>query len=192
MSKNRTIKQQIESGFSSGFGWLLGCAWFGLVIGGILNAFGTEAYFAEGHHPSRLLGWLMLAAAAVIFIITANRWKRVFPGIMVAATLGSILELERGHAVNLPSVLIPRWIAAVQLVAIASVAVLSFTFKNRPLNALDRSALLMFAASIYPGGLEVTNRKAPVTLIGGALCIFVAWAFDRFKTAHKPLPTPQS
>lgn len=181
MSKDQIVKQQVKSGFRRAGGWLLGGAWFGLVIWGITNAFGTEANFSEGHHPSRVLGYLILGAAAIIFVVTANRWKRVFPGIMLAATLGSMLELEHGHAVNNPSVLIPRWIAFVQLVVIAGVTALSFTFKKRPLNILDRVALLIFSASIYLGGEEASRQTVPVALIIGGLCIFFAWAIDRLK-----------
>jgi hypothetical protein len=152
MSQNPTTGQKVKSGFRRAGGWLLGIAWFGLVVWGILEAFGADANFSEGHHPSRVLGDVVLGVAAAIFVATAKRWKRVFPGIMLAATLGSLLELEQGHAVNNPSVLIPRWIAFLQLVAIAGVTALSFTFKKRPLNIVDRIALLAFAASIYVGG----------------------------------------
>ena len=181
MSKDPTIQQQVKSGFRSAGGWLLGGAWFGLVLWGMVEAFGTEANFSEGHHPSQVLGYLLLGAAAVVFVVTANRWKRVFPGIMLAATLGAVLELERGHAVNSPSVIIPRTIAFVQLFVVAGVAALSFTFKKRPLNILDRIALLAFAVSIFLGGEEVTQQKLPLALIVGGVCGFVAWVIDRLR-----------
>jgi len=181
MSKDPTIKQQVKSGFRRAGGWLLGMAWLGLVFWGIIETFGTEANFSEGRHPSRVLGYFLLGAAAVVFVVTANRWKRVFPGIMLAATLGAMLELEHGHAVNNPSVLIPRSIALVQLVVIVSVTALSFTFKKRLLNVLDRVALLAFAASIYLGGEEETQQKMPLALIIGGACVFVAWATDRLR-----------
>jgi hypothetical protein len=180
-----TIKEQVKSGFRRAGGWLVGVAWFGLVLWGILEAFGTEANFSEGHHPSRVLGYLLLGTAAAVFVITANRWKRVFPGIMLAATLGSLLELERGHAVNNPSLLIPRSIALVQLVVIAGVTALSFTFKKRPLGILDRVALLAFAGSIYLGGEEATQQRVPLALIGGGVCVLSAWAIDRLKSSHR-------
>jgi hypothetical protein len=101
---------------------------------------------------------------------------------MLAATLGALLELEQGHAVNSPSVLIPRWIALVQLVVIAVVTALSFTFKKRPLNIVDRIALLAFAASIYVGGEETIQQKVPLALIVGGASVFVAWAVDRLRT----------
>lgn len=181
MSKQATTKEQVRSGFRRAGGWLLGCAWFALVIWGIINAFGTEANFSAGHHPSRVLGYVILGVAGAIFAATANRWKRLFPGIMLAATLGALLELEQGHAVNNPSVLIPRWIALVQLLVIAGVTVLSFTFKKRTLNIVDRIALLAFAASIFVGGDEATRQELPLALIVGGVCVLAAWAYDRLQ-----------
>jgi hypothetical protein len=185
MSENPTTGQQVKSGFRRAGGWLLGIAWFGLVLWGILEAFGTDANFSEGHNPSRVLGYVVLGVAAAIFVATANRWKRVFPGIMLAATLGSLLELEQGHAVNNPSVLIPRWIAFLQLVVIAGVTALSFTFKKRPLNIVDRIALLAFAASIYVGGDEATRQQLPLALIVGGVCVLAAWAYDRLQRRRR-------
>ena len=181
MSENPTTGQQVKSGFRLAGGWLLGIAWLGLVLWGILEAFGTDANFSEGHHPSRVLGYVVLGVSAAIFVATADRWKRVFPGIMLAATLGALLELEQGHAVNNPSLLIPRWIALVQLVVVAVVTALSFTFKRRTLNIVDRIALLIFAASIFVGGDEATRQELPLALIIGGACVLAAWAYARVR-----------
>lgn len=181
MSNNATAGQQIKSGVRHAAGWLVGGAWFAFVIWGITNAFGTEANFSEGHHPSRILGYVILGVAAAILAGTANRWKRVFPGIMLAATLGALLELEQGHAVNYPSVLVPRWIGLVQLVVIAGVTALSYTFKERPLNIVDRLALVAFAASIFVGGDEATRQELPLALIIGGVCMLSAWAYHRMR-----------
>lgn len=184
MGNNSTTRDQVKSGFLRASAWLLGGAWFALVIWGITNAFGTDANFLDGRHPSRILGYAILSVAGFILAATANRWKRVFPGLMLAATFGALLELEQGHAVNNPSVLIPRWIALVQLAVIAVVTALSFTFKKRLLTIVDRVALLAFAASIFVGGDEVTQQEFPLALIVGGLCIVAAWAFDRLR--HRP------
>lgn len=181
MIKVPTAKEQVKSGFRRAFAWIVGCAWLALVIWGITNAFGTEGNFSEGHHPSRALGYVILGVAAAIFAATANRWKRAFPAIMLAGSLGALLELEHGHAVNSPSVLIPRWIALVELVVIAAVTALSFTFKKRPLNIVDRIALLAFAASIFVGGDQARRQQLPLGLIVGGVCVLAAWAYDRVR-----------
>lgn len=151
---------------------------------GIINVFGTEANFSVGHHPSRALGYFLLTLAVLIFLITADRWKRVFPGIMLAATLGCLLELESGHVVNSPSILVPRAIAFIQLVVVAAVTALSFSFKQRPLTVLDRVALLAFAASIFLGGEQAIQRKVPFALLAGGACIFIAWTVARLRRNH--------
>lgn len=180
--KKLSFKQQVKSGFLTAGAWLLGLAWLFVVFAGMIElGVGTELDFSEGHHPSRALGYLLLAIAAAIFVVTANRWKRAFPGIMVASTLGALLEVEHGHILNNSSVLIPRSIALVQLVVIAGVAGLSFAFKTRPLNLVDRAALLVFTASIYLGGKEVLQGKVPIALIVGGICVLTAWAIDRFR-----------
>jgi hypothetical protein len=78
-------------------------------------------------------------------------------------------------------VLIPRWISLVQLVVIAGVTALSFTFKKRPLKIVDRIALLAFAASIVVGGDEATRQELPLALIIGGVCVLAAWAYDRVR-----------
>jgi len=97
-----SIRQQLQSRDATA-----GHGLAALALAGILEAFGSEANFSEGHHPSRVLGYFLLAAAAVIFLTTAERWKRVFPGIMLAATLGALSVLEQGHALNNPALLVP-------------------------------------------------------------------------------------
>jgi hypothetical protein len=181
MSVQPTIKEQVKSGFLITGGWLLGIAWLGLVYWGIIEAFGTEANFNEGHHPSQLLGYLLLGTSAVIFLLTANRWKRVLPAIMLIATLNSLLELGHGYNIGIPGLRIPRGIALIQLVVIAGVAVLSFTFKTRHLNLLDRMAWLAFATSIYLGGDEAMRQRVPFALVIGGACVFVAWMVDRVR-----------
>jgi hypothetical protein len=184
MGKHSAIGQQVKSGLWLTAAWLLGMAWLGLVYWGIGAITEPGGNLSEQTH-SRFLGYMLLIVAAAIFVATANRWKRVFPGIMLAATLGALLELERGHAVNSPSVLIPRPIALVQLVVICGVTALSFTFKKRPLNIVDRIALLAFAASIYVGGDEATRRELPVASIVGGLCVLAAWMHERVQRRRR-------
>ncbi len=181
MRTKPTIGQQFKSGLSHAMGWLLGIAWFGLVLWGMLEAFGTDANFSEGRHPSRILGYLLLGVASAVFVVTADRWKRIFPGIMCSAMLGAVLELWHGHALNNSSVSIPRWIALVQLAVIAGVTLLSFTFKTRTLKVADRIALLIFSVSIFAGGKQATEQRFPFALVVGGACVLAAWAYDRLQ-----------
>jgi len=179
MKTEPTAKEQVKSGFRRAGGWLLGMAWLGLVYGGILEAFGSEQAFSEGRHPSPILGYALLIAAAVIMLATAEHWKRVFPGIMLAAILNSLLELSRGHAVNNASVPVSLSTATVHLLVTTGVAALTLTFKDRRLTMLDRGALLAFVTSFLWGAID--ERFAMLKLLVGACCIFVAWAVNRLK-----------
>ena len=145
---------------------------------GYLGKFRDRPELQRGTPSFKVLGFTLLGVAAAIFVGTAEHWKKVFPGIMLAATLGALLELEHGHVLNNVSAPIPRWIALVQLAVVSGVAVLSFAFAKRPLKILDRLALLIFCVSIFIGGDEATRQKLPVALIVGGACVLAAWAYD--------------
>lgn len=170
------------SGFRRAGGWLLGMAWLGLVFGGITEAFGPPQAFADGRHPSPILGYTLLVVAAVVMLATAEHWKRVFPGIMLAAILNSVLELTRGHAVNNPSVPVSSSTATVHLLVATGVTVLTLTFKDHRLTMLDRGALLAFVMSFFWGAID--TRFASLKLLVGASCILAAWAVDRAKNGR--------
>lgn len=87
MVRHPTLKEHVISGFWRAGGWLLGMAWLGLVFWGITEGFASERAFSEGRHPSRVLGYALLAAAAAIMVVTAEYWKRVFPGIMLGSNI---------------------------------------------------------------------------------------------------------
>ena len=181
-------EEQVESGFRRAGGWLLGMAWLGIVYWGITEGFASQQAFSEGHHPSRILGYELLIVAAVIMLATAEHWKRVFPGIMLAAILNSLLELSRGHAVNNPSVAVAPSTAAIHLLVTTGVTALTLTFKNRRLTILDRTALLAFVAIFF--WQAVDGRFASLKLLGGAFCILLAWVIDRLRsdrTAYSPI-----
>jgi len=190
MTKDPTVREQVKSGFRRAGGWLLGLVWLGLVYGGIIETFGSPSNFSEGHNPAPILGYTLLIVAAVIMVATAEHWKRVFPGIMLAAILNSLLELSRGHAVNNPSVLIPRSTATIHLLVTTGVTILSLTFKNRRLTALDRFALLAFVVSFFWGAVD--PRLASLKLLVGGCCVLLAWAIDRLKAGRLEHPSRTS
>jgi len=182
MTKHATVQEQAKSGLRRAGGWLLGAAWLGLVYGGIIEAFGPPGAFSEGHQPSLIIGYALLVAAVAIMVLTAEHWKRVFPGIMLVAVLNSLLELTRGHTVNNPAMPVSHATAIVHLIVTTGVTLLTLTFKNRRLTVLDRFALLAFVVSFFWGAVD--HRFASVKLVIGACCILVAWAVDRLKTGR--------
>jgi hypothetical protein len=157
----------------------LGGAWLAVVYAGITEAFPWTATFAEGHHPHRFLGYALLATAALTMVLTAEYWKRVFPGIMIAAVFNSLLEFFYGHAVNNPSVPVSAATAGVHLLVTAGVAILTLTFKSRRLSVVDRAALLAFIGAFL--WQAVDHRFAELKMISGGLCILLAWTIDRWR-----------
>ncbi|SRR6266436_184111 len=181
MADAQTITEQVKSGFRLAGAWLLGMAWLGVVFGGLGEAFAPAASYAAGHHPHRILGYALLIAAGLVMVVTAEHWKRVFPGIMIAAVFNSLLELLHGHAVNYDSVPVSPATAIVHLFVTAGVAVLTLTFKSRRLSVTDRAALLAFIAALF--WQAVDHRFAELKIISGGLCILLAWAIDRWQRA---------
>ncbi len=182
MVRDLTLRKHVTSGFRRVGGLLLGIVWLGLVYWGIVEAFASEQAFSEGHHPSRVLGYALLIVAAVTMVATAEHWKRVFPGIMLAAVINSLLELWRGHAVNNLYVTIAPPIAAIHLLVTSGVTVLTLTFKSRHLSMIDRAALLAFVVSFF--WQAVDSRFASLKLVGGALCVLVAWVINRLRSGR--------
>lgn len=185
---------QVKSGLRRAGGWLLGIGWLGLVYFGLIEVSFSQQAFSEGHHPHRVVGYGSLVVAGIIMIATAEYWKRVFPGIMLAAILNSVLELLRGHAVNNPSVPIAPSVAAIHLLVTVGVTALTLTFKDRKLTMLDRIVLLVFVAAFF--WQAVDSRFASVKLLAGAFCILIAWMIDRYKnmpsTRQSPTPSANS
>lgn len=100
MIKHPQSEEHVMTGLRRAGGWLLGMAWLGLVYAGIIEAFGSQRDFGEGSHPSPILGYTLLVVAAVVMVATAEHWKRVFPGIMLAAILNAVLELRASLALD--------------------------------------------------------------------------------------------
>ena len=101
MTDTETLGQHLKSGFRTAGAWLLGFTWLCLVLGGIIIGFSPSKY-------PHALGWMLLIIAAVVLVLTADRWIKAFPGIMGVATFNSLITISSGHATGSPSALIPR------------------------------------------------------------------------------------
>ena len=103
---------EVKRGFRGAALWLLGIAWLGLVFAGMAISFTPSP-----HSPA--LGWVFLAVAAAIALMTMDRWVRIFPGLLAYGVLGSLLELLDGHAVGLPEAPVSRTDAVISLLFFA-------------------------------------------------------------------------
>jgi hypothetical protein len=168
---------EVKQGFRRAGAWLLGFAWLGLVFGAIAIAFTPSP-----HAP--VLGWALLALAAVIALVTMDRWVKVFPALLAYGALGSVLTLVDGHAVNHPEVAVSRPEGAVMILFFATAAALSLTFTKRKLQLPDRVALFAFVFCFF--WQAVAPNMARFALGFGFSCLFLAWAYDRLLGRRRP------
>jgi len=168
MDKPTTMKQ-VSNGFRAAGVALLGLAWLGLVLGGMMVAFEPSS-----NYP-RVTGWVALALAAVALLTTAHYWVKVLPGLLGIATLNATVSIFTKHATNLGSVPISRSDALIAALLLAASTALSFSFISRKLNILDRFVFLIYVSCIFWGAVD-HRVTLPVQIGIATFCLFSAWA----------------
>ena len=171
MAKPSTTTQ-VRNGFRSAGVALLGLGWLGLVIAGMGEAFAPPA------RP--VVGWTLLAVAAIILVLTAHLWVKALPGLLGLATLNALFSIFSGHATNLPSVPISRSDSLVATLLLAVSTALSPSFTIRELRLVDRLALLIYATCIFWGAVD-HRVTLPVQMGVATFCLFSAWVYDRIQ-----------
>ncbi|MGO9241855.1 MAG: hypothetical protein ACLQBJ_13705 [Bryobacteraceae bacterium] len=173
---------QVKSGFKVAGAVLLGGVWLSLVFAGMAVA------FSPSPHPPAL-GWGLLVIAALVLILTMDRWVKAFPGLLACGILGSIITLVDGHAVNNPKVVVSRLVALLMILFFATAAALSSTFVKHKLTVPDRIALFVFIFCFF--GQAVVPRFMLVAMGIGFSCLAAAWVYDRIgsSNSHKSYRT---
>ena len=163
---------EVKRGFQRAGLWLLGFGWLFLVFSGL-------AIVTMPAPPPPALGWVLLALAAAIAVVTMDRWVKIFPGLLAYGILGSILSLVDGHAVNHPEVPVSRLDGVVMIVFFTIAAVLSFTFTRRKLHVTDRVALFAFIVCFF---WQAVAPNLMWVVLGVGFCFLLfAWLYDHFQ-----------
>ena len=183
----RNAKGEVLKGFASAAVILLVVIWLGLVFGGMAILFSPNA-------RSPIWGWGLLLLAAVVFFVTMDRWVKAFPGLLVLATLNSLIELKTGHSLNDASVVFPRLQAAIFALCVGASAFVTLRFRTTKLNAVDRMAIFVFVASIFCQAIVPRFQALAGSVAFGSLLL--AWMYGRFRGSHDrshgSLSTPQT
>jgi hypothetical protein len=172
MAKSETMVQ-VKSGFRIAGAWLLGFGWLCLVLAGMAVAVSPSKY-------PPVVGWLLLAVAAIILVTTAQRWVKALPGLLGLATLNALFSIFSGHATNLPSVPISRSESLVATLLLVVSTALSPSFTARELRVVDRLAFLIYASCIFWGAVD-HRVTLPVQMGIATFCLLSAWVYDRLQ-----------
>lgn len=170
--RHKTVLSQVKGGLRLTAIVLLMVGWLGLVFGGM-----AIALTPSPHSP--VVGWGLLVIAAVILVLTMDRWVRVLPGILAYGILGGILTILSGHALNQPSVNVPRVEGVIMTILIAGSAAVSFTFTKRKLDLFDRLALLAFVFCFF--WQAALRHFVLVPLAIGFCFLAAAWGYARLR-----------
>lgn len=163
---------EVKRGFWRAGIWLLGFGWLFLVFSGL-------AIVTTPTPPPHVLGWALLGVAAVIALVTMDRWVKIFPGLLAYGVLGSLLELSDGHAVGLPQAPVSQTDAVISLLFCAVGTAISVTFARRKLDITDRVALFAFVFCFF---WQAADPKLMRIALGTGLGLLVlAWLYDRFQ-----------
>jgi hypothetical protein len=163
---------EVKSGFRLAGGVLLAFAWLVLAFSGL--------GIASSQGPRRpAVGWALLAVAAVVFLLTMDRWARFFPWVLAWGVFGGILTTASGHVVNHPEVAVPRWEGAAMTLLFATGALASQGLEKRRLRPTDRVALLAFASCVF---WQVADSKAMLPALGiGTASLAGACLYNRLQ-----------
>lgn len=167
---------EVKNGAQQAAVWLLGIIWLAVVFAGMAIAFSPSP-----HRP--ILGWALLAVAAVVLLLTMGRWVRVFPALLAYGVLRGMLTILDGHLPNRPDMHSARTEATVMTVLLALAALVSVTFGNRKLLLIDRGALLTCVFCFF---WQVADKRRMILAPSiGTLALVAAWAVEHIRLRRR-------
>ncbi|MGI9071125.1 MAG: hypothetical protein ACR2JB_07360, partial [Bryobacteraceae bacterium] len=151
-----------------------------IISGGLATLLGHTA-------RPRPLGWVFFIAGSVIAAVTVDHWARVLPGIFGVATLNGIIILIGEHALNQPSIPVPRVIGALLTIVMAGASVITANSSDLELTNAERGAYLgilcCFVAMLTCTMIGLQHWEVAVS-IGFGACLAVL-SGRRFFYANK-------
>src|SRR5437588_6669400 len=138
---NRSSKEQAKSGLRKGLTWLLAIAWGAMVVSGI--------GIVSTHSQPPIIGWGLLTIAAVVLVVTMDKWKKIIAGLLVYGAMNCFVSIFTGHVTSNFSVHVSPPQAIIATAFLLGSAALCFRFVERDLHIFDRIALFVLVSSIF-------------------------------------------
>jgi len=150
--------------------------WLALVFGGLGTVFSSEARFPP------IVGWLALAIAAVVAVLTMERWVRVLPAFLAYGVFNGLFMIATGHLVNDASKTVPPGTAVIITLLGAGATLVGISLASHKPTWVDRLAALGVFASLLVG---LVNERLTVWSFGLMFCcLAVAWWTERALRRH--------
>lgn len=128
------------------------------------------------------LGWLALALASILALVTMDKWVKVLPAILGLSVLNAVLTVWRGYVGADSSHQFPRGRASVILTILVISSVLARTISSRKLNWVDRAALFAFLVS---QGWAITGAPSLAGFVSMSCCLLIAWGYERLQRRRR-------
>ena len=110
----------------------------------LFTIFTLGLLFGGAVHVAEPIGWLALAAAFVILLVTIQQWGKQLYGLLFLAAFNALIMAGSGHNFSYPPVSVPRWQALTLAGLLALSAFLCRWNENFRLRVIDKAALLLF------------------------------------------------
>jgi hypothetical protein len=117
---------------------------------------------------SRWAGFFVLAGAAVVLYLTARRWVRWLPSLLIFGIVNSLIGLITHHAPTNPRAAVSAEVAVLLVIFYTAGCIVSYHYDAAHLSVMDRLALLLYLfCMIWPA--FASSNLATVTPV-------VAWS----------------
>jgi hypothetical protein len=133
---------------------------FLLVLTGVIA---TLLLFRISFAFSRWAGFLLVGVFTIVLYVTAHRWVRWLPGLLIFGVINSLLVLVTHKAPTNPGVIVSTGVAGLLLVFYAVGCVVAYYYDAAHLSAMDRCAWLAYLCCMIWPALAAHKDVVKVT-----------------------------